>query len=46
MSSITPLFRLLALAWWRWARRELQRRDPCHPDIPRIVLRIAELDRK
>ncbi len=44
MSSITPLFRLLALAWWRWARTELQQRDPMHPDLPTVVLTINRLE--
>ena len=35
---------LLALAWWRWARRELQQINPSHPDLPRIVLRVSHFE--
>jgi hypothetical protein len=46
MTALTDLWRAacrrLVLAWWRWAAREI---DPLHPDVPRVVLRIAELQR-
>jgi hypothetical protein len=35
---------LLQLAWWHWARENLQRVDPMHPDLPGIVLRIHALE--
>ncbi len=29
-----------------WALAELQRREPMHPDLPHIVMRINELERR
>jgi hypothetical protein len=34
---------MLAQAFYSWAMREI---NPLHPDLPRIVLRIKELDDK
>lgn len=39
--SLQSMLRLLALAYYTWARREM---DPQHPDLPRVVLRIRELE--
>lgn len=39
-----PIFILWKLAYFRWARHDLQRKDPLHPDLPHIVQRIAELE--
>ncbi len=44
MKSLSPVIDLAKLTWWRWAGRELQRRDPMHPDLPGIVLRIRALE--
>ena len=41
MKSLYPLWRELALRWWRWALSEI---DPMHPDLPKIVHRIRELE--
>lgn len=41
MKGIRPIFVGLALAWWRWALREI---DPMHPDVPCIVRRINQLE--
>jgi hypothetical protein len=41
--GLQPLFRLLALEFYRWAMREI---DPMHPDVPHIVHRINELERQ
>lgn len=30
------------LMWWQWAASEI---PPTHPDVPMIVLRVAELRR-
>lgn len=46
MKSIRPVFDLFALAWWKWAQRELQARNPMHVDLPHIVRRINELERR
>lgn len=43
--GVWPVLRLLALAWWRWAGRELASWCPTHPDLPGIVLRIRDLER-
>lgn len=45
MSGLRPVLNLIRLAWWRWAQRELQHRDPTHPDLPQIVHRIRDLER-
>lgn len=41
MSGLQPLLDLIALAFLRWARREI---DVMHPDLPRLVVRINELE--
>jgi hypothetical protein len=41
MLGLYPLYRLIAIAWWRWARREI---DPMHPDVHKIVHRLRELE--
>jgi hypothetical protein len=40
--GLLPLFRLMALTYYRWAMREI---DPLHPDVPEIVRRINDLER-
>jgi hypothetical protein len=42
--ALWPLLRPALIAWWRWALRELQQRDPSHPDIPEIVRRLRDLE--
>ena len=42
--GLAPVFRLIALVWWKWARAELTRRDPMHPDLPMIIRRVNELE--
>lgn len=39
-----PLAREVELAWKVWARRELQRKDPTHPDLNGIVVDIRTLE--
>lgn len=39
-----PLERLARLAWWRWARRDLQHKNAADPGIPEIVLTIHRLE--
>lgn len=45
LRSLFPLWRIGALAWWRWARRSLQSWNPHHPDLVQILLRIRDLER-
>jgi hypothetical protein len=40
--GLLPLFRLMALTYYRWAMRQI---DPLHPDVPEIVQRINDLER-
>jgi len=40
--GLLPVFRLMALAYYRWAMSQI---DPLHPDVPEIVLRIRELEK-
>jgi hypothetical protein len=44
--GIAPILNLMALTWWKWARKELTARDPMHADLPSIVRRINELERE
>lgn len=39
--GLLPIYRLMALSYYRWAMRQI---DPLHPDVPQIVLRIRELE--
>jgi hypothetical protein len=41
VKGVRPIFVGLALAWWRWALREIH---PLHPDVPVIVRRIHQLE--
>lgn len=41
MSWLRPLLIEVELAYLRWARLEI---DPLHPDLPRIVARIRQLE--
>jgi hypothetical protein len=43
---IAPLWRAAALCWWKRALQELSHRDPHHPDLPGIVLRVRDLERE
>jgi hypothetical protein len=36
-------WRRACLGYYRWARVELQAKDPAHPDLPEIVLAIRRL---
>ena len=38
-----PGWRDAAIWWYRWALAELQHKDPTHPDISFIVLRLRTL---
>lgn len=39
--ALFPLWRGMALLWWRWALAEIH---PLHPDVPKIVHRIRTLE--
>lgn len=39
--GLLPLFRLMALSYYRCAMRQI---DPLHPDVAQLVLRIRELE--
>jgi hypothetical protein len=39
--GLLPLFRQLALAYYRLAMRQI---NPMHPDVPLIMARILELE--
>jgi hypothetical protein len=42
-SGIYPVWREAAILGFRWALHDLQRKDPTHPDLPYIVLRLRTL---
>lgn len=35
--------RYVWLKWWEWAQREQQHKDAAHPDLPRIIQRVAHI---
>jgi hypothetical protein len=41
--GLRPVVDNIRLHWWKWARTELQRKNPAHPDLPGIVLKIRSL---
>jgi hypothetical protein len=45
LSGLRPVLDLWRLAYYRAARDNLQRTDPCHPDLPEIVMEINRLER-
>ncbi len=46
MKPLAPLIRLWRIAYYRWARHELQRQGRhCDPDMPHIIATLAELER-
>lgn len=40
--GLIPLYRALALAYYRCAMRQIH---PLHPDVPELVRRISDLER-
>jgi hypothetical protein len=42
-ASIRPLLREAAIAYYRWARHDLQHKNPHHPDLTLIVTRLRDL---
>lgn len=50
LTPIANLFREVLrrvyLLGWKWARHELQNRNATHPDLPRILRRIRELEQR
>jgi hypothetical protein len=41
-TGLYPIWRMWALAYYRWALKEI---DPMHPDLGLIVYRINQLER-
>lgn len=41
MTGLRPLWRHWRLFILSWALKELSRTNPCHPDIPQIVLELS-----
>lgn len=41
-----PLIDLARLYYYRWAVAELSSNQPMHPDLPLVVLRLNELERR
>jgi hypothetical protein len=44
VKSLSPIFTLWKLAYYRWARRDLTLTNPMHDDLPLVMRRIAELE--
>jgi hypothetical protein len=45
LGGIAPVIDLIRLQWWRWARAELTRKNPMHPDLPMVIRRCNEIER-
>jgi hypothetical protein len=45
LHSIRPIWNLACLFYFKWARAELTRTNPMHPDLPMVVRRINDLER-
>lgn len=43
MKALAPLLRELRIRYYEAARKQLQRRDPTHVDLPHVIRRIHEL---
>lgn len=43
--ALWPWLRYASIAYYRWARRDLQRKDPHHKDLAVILRRLNELER-
>lgn len=46
MKTIGYFWRAWSLMYFEQALQSLTKRDPCHPDIPEIMLKISELKEK
>jgi hypothetical protein len=42
--GLAPILKMWRLAWWKWARSSLCKKDPSHPDMAEILSKIAELE--
>jgi hypothetical protein len=42
MNALRPIYRELAILYYRWARKDL-RLQPLHPDLPLVVIRLNDL---
>lgn len=45
MTALLPLWREWCRLYYRTALAHLQRRDPCSPDVPALVLTINQLEK-
>jgi len=45
MRGIAPILKMWKLAYYRWARHDMTLKGGMHPDLPLVVLRIAELEK-
>ena len=43
MNCLRPLIRETQILYYRWAQRDLQHKDPHHPDLTFIVTRLRDL---
>jgi hypothetical protein len=39
-----PVARVAEHVYYTWARHDLQRKNPAHPDMPQIVLKLRSLE--
>jgi hypothetical protein len=44
MTWLRPLIREVQIAYYRWARHDLQMKNPHHPDLLLIVHRLRDLN--
>lgn len=43
LNPIRPLVREAGIFFYRWARHDLQHKNPTHPDLPHVVRRLRDL---
>lgn len=42
-AAFRPLFREAHIFYLRWALRDMQRANPCHPDLNEVVITLRDL---
>lgn len=43
MKALAPLLREAKIAFYQWARRDMQRKGGMDPDLPKVLQRLSEL---
>lgn len=43
LRALRPLWREFGIFYLRWALADMQRKNPCHPDMPEVITRLRDL---